>query len=109
VPPTRIQLRKQLSEMDVVQTDNGSCYKARTFTAAVAATSAQHRRLPPRRPQWNGKVERFNRTLLDEWAYARTWRSDRSRTLALARWLHRTTITATTPPSAAHPSPASTT
>jgi transposase InsO family protein len=74
--------------IECVQTDNGSCYKARAFTAAVEATGAHHHRLPPRRPQWNGKVERFNRTLLDEWAYVRTYRSERARTDALARWLH---------------------
>jgi transposase InsO family protein len=74
--------------VEVVQTDNGSCYKAHVFTAAVEATGVTHRRLPPRRPQWNGKVERFNRTLLDEWAYVRTYRSDTARTNALTRWLH---------------------
>jgi transposase-like protein len=52
--------------IEVLQTDNGACYKAFAFSAAVEATGAQHRRLPPRRPQWNGKVERFNRTLLED-------------------------------------------
>jgi hypothetical protein len=33
-------------------------------------------------------VERFNRTLLDEWAYVRVYRSETARTAALARWLH---------------------
>lgn len=74
--------------VETVQTDNGACYKARAFTAAVDATGTAHRRLPPRRPQWNGKVERFNRTLLDEWAYARVYRSEPARTRALDRWLH---------------------
>ena len=74
--------------IECVQTDNGSCYIAHAFTAAVEATGARHRRLPPRRPQWNGKVERFNRTLLDEWAYVRVYRSEHARTTALARWLH---------------------
>ena len=74
--------------VEVAQTDNGSCYKALAFTAAVEATGAQHRRLPPRRPQWNGKVERFNRTLLDEWAYVRVYRTEAARTAALDRWLH---------------------
>jgi transposase InsO family protein len=74
--------------IEVVQTDNGACYKARIFTAAVESSGAEHRRLPPRRPQWNGKVERFNRTLLDEWAYVRVYRSERARTTALDRWLH---------------------
>jgi transposase InsO family protein len=75
--------------VEVVQTDNGACYKAFAFTAAIEATGARHHRLPPRRPQWNGKVERFNRTLLDEWAYARPWRSDAARQRGLDVWLHR--------------------
>jgi transposase InsO family protein len=75
-------------DVEVVQTDNGSCYKAFAFTAAVEHLGATHRRLPPRRPQWNGKVERFNRTLTDEWAYVRVYRSDAARTNALDRWLH---------------------
>jgi transposase InsO family protein len=74
--------------VEIAQTDNGSCYRARAFTVAVEATGAQHRRLPPRRPAWNGKVERFNRTLLDEWAYVRIYRTDAARTAALERWLH---------------------
>ena len=74
--------------IEVLQTDNGSCYKARAFSAAVENTGTEHRRLPPRRPQWNGKVERFNRTLVEEWAYVRVYRSETARTTALARWLH---------------------
>jgi transposase InsO family protein len=74
--------------VETVQTDNGACYKAFAFRDAVNATGATHRRLPPRRPAWNGKVERFNRTLVEEWAYVRIYRSDTARTNALARWLH---------------------
>ena len=37
----------------------------------------------------NGKVERFHRTLLEEWAYVRVYRSEAARTAALARRLHR--------------------
>jgi transposase InsO family protein len=69
-----------------VLTDNGSCYRSRDFAAALGAT--QHRFTQPYRPATNGKAERFNRTLLAEWAYARPWRSDGQRTRALARWLH---------------------
>jgi transposase InsO family protein len=43
----------------------------------------------PYRPATNGKVERFNRTLLAEWAYARAWTSDGQRSRALTTWLHR--------------------
>ena len=42
----------------------------------------------PHCPWTNGKVERFNRTLLAEWAYARPWTSDGQRTRALTTWLH---------------------
>ncbi|MEU8926082.1 IS481 family transposase [Kitasatospora sp. NPDC048545] len=54
-----------------VLTDNGSCYRSRTWRDALAAEGIAHKRTRPYRPQTNGKVERFNRTLLDEWAYAR--------------------------------------
>jgi transposase InsO family protein len=40
------------------------------------------------RPQTNGKDERFNRTLLDEWAYVRAYRSEAERRRALDNWLH---------------------
>jgi hypothetical protein len=40
----------------------------------------------PPTARWNAS---FNRTLADEWAYARLWKSERSRALALVRFLHR--------------------
>ncbi|MFD6892909.1 integrase core domain-containing protein, partial [Streptomyces sp. NPDC059957] len=45
-------------------------------------------RTRPYRPQTNGKVERFNRTLLEEWAYLRPYTSNDERTAALADFLH---------------------
>ena len=69
-----------------VLTDNGSCYRSRDFATALDTT--QHTFTQPYRPATNGKVERFNRTLLNEWAYARPWRSDGQRTRALDRFLH---------------------
>jgi len=69
-----------------VLTDNGSCYRSRDFARALG--NATHSFTQPYRPATNGKAERFNRTLLNEWAYARPWRSDGQRTRALARWLH---------------------
>ncbi len=47
-----------------------------------------HTRTKPFCPQTNGKVERYNRTLLNEWAYARPYRSEAARTRALDKWLH---------------------
>ena len=53
-----------------VLTDNGSCYRSRLWRDALLQAGITHKRTRPYRPQTNGKVERFNRTLLDEWAYA---------------------------------------
>ncbi|MFD4241423.1 IS481 family transposase [Streptomyces sp. NPDC058525] len=71
-----------------VLTDNGSCYKSKLFTQALAEAGITHKRTRPYRPQTNGKVERFNRTLLDEWAYQRTYTSTQERTEALTDFLH---------------------
>ena len=72
--------------VEAVLTDNAKNYLGKDFTAALG--SIQHRRIRFRRPQTNGKVERFNRTLLDEWAYARLYTSNSQRNRALDRWLH---------------------
>ena len=71
-----------------VLTDNGNCYRSAAFAAALASTGTLHRRTRPYRPQTNGKVERFHRTLADEWAYARPYRSDTERCEAYPTWLH---------------------
>jgi transposase InsO family protein len=54
-----------------VLTDNGTAYRSRLFIAACAERGIARRRTRPYRPQTNGKAERFIRTLLGEWAYAR--------------------------------------
>jgi transposase InsO family protein len=69
-----------------VLTDNGSCYRSHAFRDALGVV--EHRRTRPYRPQTNGKVERFHRTLADEWAYARLYRSDTERCEEFPRWLH---------------------
>ena len=44
----------------------------------------------PGRPRGGrAESERFNRTLLDEWAYTRLWTSDTARARTLDAWLHR--------------------
>jgi Integrase core domain/leucine-zipper of insertion element IS481 len=40
------------------------------------------------RPQTNGKIERFHRTMTAEWAFARHYRNERTRRAALPAWLH---------------------
>jgi len=71
-----------------VLTDNGACYRSRPFARVLADAGVGHRRTRPYRPQTNGKVERFNLTLKWEWAYARLYETNVSRTEALERWLH---------------------
>ena len=69
-----------------VMTDNGSCYRSHAFRDAL--DGIQHRRTRPYRPQTNGKVERFNRTLASEWAYAETYTSETARAATYDAWLH---------------------
>jgi transposase InsO family protein len=71
-----------------VLTDNGSCYRSHPWRDTLAAAGITHKRTRPYRPQTNGKVERLNRTLLDEWAYARPYRSETERRAAFPQWLH---------------------
>lgn len=70
-----------------VLTDNGSCYRSKLFMATLGVSIA-HKKTRPYRPQTNGKVERFNRTLNQEWAYADTYFSDEARAATYQSWLH---------------------
>ena len=70
-------------------TDNGACYRSWAFAAALAASRTRHKRTRPYRPQTNGKVERYQRTLAREWAYSRAWSSNAERTAALTAFLDR--------------------
>ena len=70
-----------------VLTDNGSCYRSHAFADALGE-SIKHKRTRPYRPQTNGKVERFNRTLLEEWAYAQPYTSETERAATFTSWLH---------------------
>ena len=70
-------------------TDNAFAYRnARVFHDVVADLGAGQIFTRPYRPQTNGKAERFNRTLLEEWAYVRSYRSNTARSTLLDRWLH---------------------
>jgi transposase InsO family protein len=75
-------------EVTGVMTDNAKAYRCARFQAALAATGARHWSIPPYSPQINGKAERLNRTLLDEWAYVQAWPDNSTRTSALDSWLH---------------------
>jgi len=71
-----------------VITDNGSCYRSRLWHDACSSTNTTVKKTRPRRPQTNGKVERFHRILLEEWAYIRPWMSDAERTAAYDDFIH---------------------
>jgi len=71
-----------------VLTDNGACYKSRSFRRLCRRLRLKHLRTKPYTPQTNGKAERFIQTSLREWAYARAYDSSVQREEHLPRWLH---------------------
>lgn len=71
-----------------VLTDNGGCYRSFAWRDACADLNIKHKRTRPYRPQTNGKIERFHRTLGEGWAYARFYNSEAERRAALPGWLH---------------------
>jgi transposase InsO family protein len=70
-----------------VLTDNGGCYRAVLHALVCRLLGIKHLRTRPYRPQTNGKVERFIRTMLAAWAYGPIYGSSRERTAALDGWL----------------------
>jgi transposase InsO family protein len=72
-----------------VMTDNGSCYVAHAYGAALRSLGLKHLRIKPGRPRTNGKAERLIQTLLNEWAYARIYGSSAERAAALTAYLDR--------------------
>lgn len=72
-----------------VLTDNGACYRSHPWRDALAATGTRHKRTRPYRPQTNGKVERYHRVLVEEWAYAQPYQSETHRRAALPAFLHQ--------------------
>jgi transposase InsO family protein len=72
-----------------VLTDNGSAYRSTIHALACRELGIRHLRTRPRRPQTNGKAERFIRTMLGGWAYSGAiYGSSRERTAALDGWLY---------------------
>lgn len=73
-----------------ILTDNAMVYRRGTNWARTCSAWGLTRRFTkPGCPWTNGKAERFNRTLLNEWAYARPWTSNGQRTRGLDRFLRR--------------------
>jgi transposase InsO family protein len=72
-----------------VLSDNGSPYVSHLWRDSCAELGIKVKKTRPRRPQTNGKIERFHRTLADGWAYRRLYTSENARRAALAGWLHQ--------------------
>jgi transposase InsO family protein len=68
-------------------TDNGASYRSHTYGDTLAGHDIRHKRTRPFHPQTNGKAERLIQTLLNEWAYARPYRSNGDRRQALPRFV----------------------
>ena len=75
-------------QVERVLTDNGPCYRARLWKLTCFQLGVQPKYTRPFRPQTNGKVERFHRTLLEEWAYIRAWTSETQRCEAFTHFIH---------------------
>lgn len=74
--------------VEAVMSDNAMAYvRSAAFAGALARLGARHIAIPPRTPRWNGKVERFIRTLDEEWAHGRVWASSAARARALLSFL----------------------
>ena len=71
-----------------VLSDNGSCYRSHLWRQTCAELGITPKRTRPYRPQTNGKIERFHRTLADGWAFKKFYSSESARRAALPAWLH---------------------
>jgi transposase InsO family protein len=75
-------------KIERVLSDNGSCYSSNLWKQTCADLGITVKKTRPYRPQTNGKIERFHRTLADGWAFSRHYRSESARRNALPGWLH---------------------
>lgn len=68
--------------------DNAFVYRHnRSLRELLAEREIRHHFIRPRRPQTNGKVERYQQTLKREWALGHIYRSSEHRARALSHWL----------------------
>ncbi len=75
-------------KVQAVMMDNALNYRrSAAFLEVLEELGIAHVPIPAYHPRANGKVERFNRTMLEEWAYVRLYTSNAQRLRALPRWL----------------------
>jgi transposase InsO family protein len=75
-------------KIERVLSDNGSCYNSKLWKQTCADLGITVKKTRPYRPQTNGKIERFHRTMADGWAFSRHYASELARRKALPGWLH---------------------
>jgi len=73
-----------IERIERIVTDNGACYRAAAFMQALGMS--RHQRIAPYMPRHNGKVERYNRILAEEFLYARGWHSEEERSASISAW-----------------------
>ena len=71
-----------------VLSDNGSCYKSNLWRETCLDLGITPKKTRPYRPQTNGKIERFHRTLAEGWAFKKFYASESARLAALPAWVH---------------------
>ena len=76
-------------DIKAVLTDNGVSYRSYAFADRCRELGLKHRRTRPYTPRTNGKAERFIKTAINEWAYARTYQNSAERQQHLAPWIHQ--------------------
>jgi transposase InsO family protein len=72
-----------------VLSDNGGAYRSHLWRETCIELGIKPQRTRPYRPQTNGKIERFHRTLADGWAFKKFYPSEADRLAALAPWIHQ--------------------
>ncbi len=90
-------------------TDDAFAYtSSKKFKRLLRRRGIKHLTTRSRRPETNGKVERYQQTMAREWAYGRRYETSAERRAALSDWLRydtsagRTRASRTGRPSAAH-------
>lgn len=71
-----------------VLSDNGSAYRSHLWRDTCADLGITPKKTRPYRPQTNGKIEGFHRTMADGWAFKKFYNSESSRRAALPARLH---------------------
>ena len=71
-----------------VLSDNGSAYRSFLWRDTCAELGITPKRTRPYRPQTNGKIERFHRTLAEGWAFKKFYNTESARRAAMPAWIH---------------------